>query len=146
MKKIICLLLLLALTLSLCACGDSGSGEAEPAAAGGLQMGYGRESIMPEGPINISGGANAEHRESTGFLDILYATCVAVSENGNTILLFSTDTLGAKAAWTREARQLINEATGIPEDHIHIAGTHTQRGLTGGVSGTNHSGTTGCQG
>ena len=65
MKRFIAMLLTLALILGLCACGGSEGGNTEPAAATGLQMGYGRESIMPEGPINISGGANAAHREST---------------------------------------------------------------------------------
>ena len=128
MKKLITLLLALALALSLLACGQSTDTDPQPATTAGLQMGYGRESIVPDGPVNISGGANAEHRESTGFLDILYATCIAISENGNTLLLFSTDTLGAKSGWTKDARALINEATGIPEENIHIAGTHTHSG------------------
>ena len=72
MKKLVSILLAFVLVLGLCACGGSGeNGSAEPAAAQGLQIGYGRESIMPEGQINISGGANAQHRVSTGFLYIL---------------------------------------------------------------------------
>ena len=128
MKRFVTMLLTLALMRGLCACGGGESGSQETQGAAALQMGYGRESIMPEGPVNISGAANAAHRESTGFLDILYASCVAISENGNTILLFSTDTLGAKSVWTQEARKLIFDATGVPEENIHIAGTHTHSG------------------
>lgn len=130
MKKFLAVFLILTIVLSLCACGGSGdnSGSTEPKAAEGLQVGYARESIMPEGQVNISGSANAEHRVSTGFLDILYASCVAISENGNTLLLFSTDTLGANDAWTKAARKLVNEATGVPEGNIQIGGTHTHSG------------------
>ena len=87
---------MLAIVLGLCACGGSGeeTAQTEPAYQG-LQVGYGRESIMPIGQVNISGSGNQEHRVSTGYLDILYATCIAITEGENTILLFSTDTLGA---------------------------------------------------
>jgi len=131
MKKLFAVILIFATLLGLCACDGSGEGDngstTEPKAQG-LQIGYARESIMPNGQVNISGGANAEHRVSSGFLDILYATCIAVSENGSTLLLFSTDTLSAKTLWTEEARKLINEATGVPEENIHIGGTHTHSG------------------
>lgn len=128
MKKIISLLLLLALTLSLCACGGSNTAETEPAAYTGLQMGYARESIMPEVPVNISGSGNQAHRLSIGYLDILYATCIAITEGDTTILLYSTDTLAARTPWTNEARTLISEATGVPEHNIQIGGTHTHSG------------------
>ena len=135
MKKLISVFLMLAIVLSLCACGGSGEGEGtEPAAAQGLQIGYGRDSIMPQGQVNISGSGNQEHRVSTGFLDILYATCIAITEGDNTILLFSTDTLTAKSSWTTEARRQISEATGVPQENIQIAGTHTHSGPAVGGS------------
>jgi hypothetical protein len=102
MKKIISLLLLLALTLSLCACGSSNTAETEPAAYTGLQMGYARESYMPEGKVNLSGAGNNVHRVSVGYMDYLYATCIAISEGDNTILLFSTDALSVNKASARE--------------------------------------------
>lgn len=129
MKKLLCALLTLAVVFSLCACGGNGGGEAtEPTVPQGLQVGYARESIMPEGQVNISGSGNQAHRVSDSFLDILYATCIAISENGNTILLYSTDTLTAKTGWTATARQLISNATGVPQENIHIGATHTHSG------------------
>lgn len=132
MKKFLCLCLSLLMVLSMVACGGSGSagenGNATAPKAEGLQIGYARESIMPEGQVNMSGSGNQAHRISTGFLDILYATCLAISENGNTILLYSTDTLTAKSGWTRQARLLISGATGVPQENIHIGGTHTHSG------------------
>ena len=134
MKKIMAILLSCAIVLGLCACGGSGSSSEETKPAEGLQVGYGRASIMPEGNINISGGGNQAQRVSNGYLDILYATCIAASENGNTILLFSTDTLSAKNAWTQNVRKQINEATGIPEENIQIGATHTHSGPAVGGS------------
>ena len=79
MKKLIVIALVLALTLSLWACGESG-GATEPEAPKGLQMGYARESYMPDGQVNLAGSGNNAHRVSVGYMDILYATCIAVSE------------------------------------------------------------------
>ncbi len=118
------------MVFGLCACGGS-EGEKAPE---GLQIGYARESIMPEGQVNISGSGNQEHRVSNGFLDILYATCIAISENGNTVLLYSTDTLTAKESWTTTARRSISAATGVPESNIHIGATHTHSGPAVGGS------------
>ena len=135
MKKLISVLLLLAIVLGLCACGGNGGENVttEPAYQG-LKIGYGRESIMPQGQVNISGSGNQEHRISTGFLDILYATCIAITEGDTTVLLFSTDTLTAKNSWTIEARRQISEATGVPQKNIQIGGTHTHSGPAVGGS------------
>lgn len=128
MKKWLSLFLTLVMLLGLCACGESGNGSTEPAAPAGLQIGYARESIMPENSVNISGSGNQAHRLSIGYLDILYATCIAITEGDTTILLYSTDTLAARTPWTNEARTLISEATGVPEHNIQIGGTHTHSG------------------
>ena len=133
MKKVWSFILILAVIFSLCACGDNG-GSGETKAPEGLQVGYARESIMPEGQVNISGAGNQQHRISVGFLDYLYATCIAVSENGNTVLLYSVDALSSNKVWTEEARKLINEATGVPVTNIHIAATHTHSGPAVGGS------------
>ena len=135
MKKFLSVLLMLAMVLGLCACGGNGeTATTEPEAPKGLQIGYARESIMPVGQVNISGSGNQEHRVSTGYLDILYATCIAITEGDNTVLLFSTDTLTAKANWTGEARRQISTATGVPQENIQIAGTHTHSGPAVGGS------------
>jgi len=133
MKKLLSVLLAVGLVFGLCACGSSGSGETTQAAVEGLQVGYARENLLPNGQVNMSGYGNQAHRISTGYLDIIAATCIAASENGNTVLLFSTDTLTAKGNWTAEARRLICQATGVPENNIQIGGTHTHSsGAVGG--------------
>ena len=125
MRKSITIILALAIVLGLCACGGSGASKAPE----GLQIGYARKDIMPENAaVNISGGGNEAHRISTSYIDLLFVTCLAISENGNTILIYSTDTLTAKEKWTNEARQMISKATGVPEANIQIGGTHTHTG------------------
>ena len=133
MKKLIAYLLIFVIVLGLCACGSSGSGETTQPAPQGLQIGYARESLLPNGNVNMNGYGNQEHRISTGYLDIIAATCIAASENGNTVLLYSTDTLNSKSNWTAEARNLISQATGVPAENIQIGATHTHSsGAVGG--------------
>ncbi len=126
MKRFFACFLAVVITLGLCACTTGGAEDSEAtASAAGLHVGYARESILPEGQVNMSGYGNQAHRISSGYLDILAATCIAASDGGNTVLLFSTDTLTAKDNWTAEARAMINQATGVPERNIQIGGTHT---------------------
>ena len=133
MKKLMVMALVLALTLSLWACGESGEAT-EPEAPKGLQMGYARESFMPDGQVNLAGSGNNAHRVSVGYMDILYATCIAISEGDDTILLFSTDALSVNKVWNEEIRQLISEDTGVPAYNIQIGATHTHSGPT--IGGT----------
>ena len=107
MKRILACLLTFVIVLGLCACSNSGSGETTQPAVQGLQIGYARESLIPSGNVNMSGYGNQEHRISTGYLDIIAATCIAASENGNTVLLYSTDTLNSKSngGYRRSRRQ-----------------------------------------
>ena len=123
MKRLLALLLALTMTLGLCAC--NGSGEEKNPAAEGLQTGYARESIMPEETVNMAGYGNQAHRLSTGYKDILYASCVAASENGTTVLMFSLDLLRPAGNWTEEFREKIATATGIPGANIMFCATHT---------------------
>ena len=125
MKKIASIILVLAMVLGLCACGGTGEGSGDTAAVEGLQVGYAREKIMPETEVPLGGYGNGVNRISTGYLDYLYATCIAFSENGETVLLFTQDLLRSVQSWTNEARDLITGATGVPADHIQFSATHT---------------------
>ena len=136
MKKLLSLLLVLVMTLSLCACTGGGNGETtEPAASQGLQVGYARESITPGNGVNMRGYGNDAHRLSTGFLDYIYATCIALKDGDDIVLLYSTDLLTSDLNWTNEARASINQATGVPESNIQIGATHSH---TAPAIGTSH--------
>ncbi len=123
MKKLITMVLVLALTLSLCAC--QGSGSEDGGKTEGFTAGYARASILPEGPVPMGGYGNSANRISNGYLDIPYVTCLAMSENGETVLMFSEDLLRSTTAWTNAARERILRETGVPADHIMAAATHT---------------------
>ena len=71
------------------------------------------------------GGYGDTNRISTGFLDYLYCTCIAMSDGDETVLLFKQDLVRSYEPWVEKARVLITAATGIPADHIMICSTHT---------------------
>ncbi len=91
----------------------------------GLQVGYARESITPGDGMNMRGYGNDAHRLSTGALDTLYATCIALRDGDTTILLYSTDLLCADVDWTEQAREMLNVELGIPMENIQIGATHS---------------------
>ena len=57
-----------------------------------LLAGYARADITPEGSVHMQGG-DWRNRISTGVLDPLYATCIALTVGDETVLLYTTDTL-----------------------------------------------------
>ena len=93
-----------------------------------LRAGYARESITPNFEVNMRGYGNDAHRISTGVLDTLYATCLALQDGEDTILLYSTDLLCSEALWVVEAREMLNKAFRIPKQNIQFGATHVHTG------------------
>lgn len=125
MKKLLCLILALATAVSLCACGG---GEEEQESAG-LQVGFGRESILPDQDgVQIAGG-DASSRISHGFLDPVEVTCVAITEGEETVLLYTIDFIVVSDE-VYGAQSKIARATGIPEKNIILNTTHTHSGVS----------------
>lgn len=124
MKKWIAVFLTLVLVLGLCACSESGEGAKKE----GLYVGYGRESIVPEYQVHMSGG-DWKSRKSNGFMDMQYVTCVALTEGGQTLLMYTMDFIGSSDSFVNPARKAISEATGVPEANIWMNGTHTHAGV-----------------
>ena len=125
MKKILSFALSFLILLSLCACAGNGGGntQTEPAAAKTLQVGYGREAIMPTVPTHLSGGSDA-NRIHTGVLDTLYVTCIAITDSaGNTLMLVSQDLI--RSSQYKAVRSEVKKATGILEGNIMVAATHS---------------------
>lgn len=126
MKKFLCIFLSVILLLCLCACGASEEKPGENAAAEGLQVGFGRESMMPRGSCWL--GGNGEGRVSEGFSDMSYVTCVAITEGEETILLYTADII-SPGDWLGNTEKAITEATGVSAERILFAATHTHSGV-----------------
>lgn len=126
MKKILSVIMTLVLVLSLCACGASGQGGANTA---GLQIGYAKQTISPDlatmGAVGLGGYSDAETRKATGYLDYIYATCIAMTEGEETVLLYTVDMTAVNMDVANKCRGKISDATGIAEDHIFFGATHT---------------------
>ena len=90
-----------------------------------LKVGFGREKITPTMEVYISGGGNPK-RLSTGILDDLYITCIAITDSSdNTVLVFTEDMQQVSSPFIDPGVEGVVEATGIPQENIIIAATHT---------------------
>ena len=128
MKKLLSLILAVVMVLSLCACADAGnSGDKEQAPAG-LQAGFGRENITPDGAVGLSGYQDSATRRMKNVLDYIYATCVALRSGEETLLVYTIDMIAMRDTWADKVRATVSEATGIPTDHIMVGATHTHSG------------------
>ena len=140
MKKLISLLLACVMVLGLCACSSSGNTEstetkgAEATEATGevregLWAGFNRQSITPtELGVPIAGG-DSSARLSTGVLDEVSTTCIAIQMDGETYLIFTCDFMILYASIIEPVKAAINSATGVPADHILFNCTHTHSGV-----------------
>lgn len=94
-----------------------------------LKVGFGRTDITPEQYYGLAGFGTDGRRICDNILDRPMATCVALSDGeGQTFLLFSSDTLYVSELQTALVREAITAATDIPGDHVLIVGTHTHAG------------------
>ncbi len=116
MKKLVTLLLTLAIILGLCACGGEAGGK------NGLQVGFGRASTLPDEQVTLAGG-DAKTRKSQGFMDEIFATCIAITEGEETVLLYTLDTITIlETVYT--VQEDISAATGISTENIILNATH----------------------
>lgn len=128
MKKVICLLLAALFILGITACGAGSSAPVETESAqSGLQIGYGRVNITPSKPVCLQGG-NYKNRLSTVTMDYLYATCIAIKENEQTILLYTIDIKLAVGGFIEPLKAGISARTGVPKENIFLQATHTHSG------------------
>lgn len=123
MKKMICLILTAILVLGLCACGESGG------AAKGLQVGFNRQSITPTvSGVPIAGG-DSSARPSSGFLDEVTVSCVALSKDGETYLVYTCDFMVLYNSVIDPVKMTVSTATGVPKENILFNCTHTHSGV-----------------
>ena len=124
MKKCAVWILVFSLVLSLGACKSAPQSTETTSPQAGLQVGYAKVNITPGYSVGLSGYSNAEVRRSEGFLDHIYATCIAMSQGTETILLYTVDTIAMTHNEAEFFRGMITRATGIPGDKIFFGATH----------------------
>lgn len=102
-----------------------------------LIAGYARVNITPDYAVTMSGYGNDAVRISSGFSSYLYATCVALSDGEDTVIVIQTDLSQADPDVVAEVRGWVKTKHGIPAENVMIAATHSHSSPT--VSGTNAS-------
>lgn len=127
MKRTISLILVILMLLSLCACGDEAGGKAGGDTAA-FQVGFGRENVTPEAPVNLAGGGDP-NRISTEVWDSLFVTCVAMTDpTGNTVLVITSDLQSVPSKGSGFTNDILNtaeKATGVPKENILLSATHS---------------------
>lgn len=138
--RILSIALCVAMLLSIAACGGDSSatlntrkyayGESVPdgdkTATKGFRVGYGRTEIMPKDSVPLDSYGNALQRMSTGFLNMIYFTCIAITdEEDNTLLLMTHDLTQSRTDILDELRQYAKNKYGVDPSYVHLSGTHT---------------------
>lgn len=126
MKKIITLLLVLAMVFGLCACGGSGEGgKTDAPAEDALQVGYAKISITPDYSMNLGGFGDESTRLSEGFVDRIYATCLAFTQGEETILVYTVDAQNMSVEMIKSIRNVVSRIVEVPAEKIYIGATHS---------------------
>ena len=125
MKKILSILLTIAIVFGLCACGSSGNEEKKPE---GLQVGFGKIDVTPDFSVGLGGLGDDYTRRSEGLISYVYITCIAISENDNTILLYTMDFSGCNESTAELIRSKVSPETGVPVENIFCGATHNHSG------------------
>ncbi|MBR0467014.1 MAG: hypothetical protein IJJ40_05960 [Clostridia bacterium] len=139
-KRIFALILCVAMLLAVAGCGSNDAistptrklleGESEidgdDVPSSGFRVGYGRTDIMPDDSIPLGSYGNAMQRFSTGYLNKIFFSCIAITDDSDkTMLLMSWDFTQCKDDYLKEFRQYAKNKYGIDENYVHLSGTHT---------------------
>lgn len=99
----------------------------------GLEVGIATTDITPPGPYRLSGYFH--ERVSDGTHDPLLAKAIVFKQGEQSAVLVFCDLIGIQADLADRAREEASRATGIPQNHISIAATHSHTGpLYAGVN------------
>lgn len=129
MKRIVTLLLALAMAVSLIACAKGEATQPQQDAAPKyetLHVGFGKAKIQPPDLNIVLTGGGDPNRYVENVFDIMYVTCIAITDtNGETALFYTNDIQSAAQSWTIPCREFISEKFGVPFEKIFVASTHT---------------------
>ena len=128
MKQLLCVSLAILLMLALVACGETEETVEVPAWEGEFSAGYGKVNVTPKFPVLMPGyrATGEATRKSQGVLNELYITCVALTdETGNTVLLYTYDSVYIDNTIAPKLLQNISQGTDIPQNQIFVCATHS---------------------
>ena len=104
---------------------ETGDPSSETPVTGGLKVGFSRLSIMPEDSVPLGGYGNTSRRMSNGSMDDIYVQCVFLTdENDDSLILLFYDAIRV-GSWLSSTRKQVSKATGISEDRIFCAASHS---------------------
>ena len=133
MKRVLTLILAVLMVLSVFA-GCGGEKKEEKLAEkkfGGFAVGYAKADITPDYTLKHGIVGNNDHntRLSTGVLEPIMATCLALTdEDGTTMLVYGTDLHGTYPDVLAQVQAQLNEKTGLPKENIEYNATHNHCG------------------
>ena len=87
-----------------------------------LKAGFSRVDITP--PLGSFIAGYFRDRYAKGILDPIYLNAVAVTDGAETAVIITADILYLTAKYADEVRALIEERTGIPQNHVMISSLH----------------------
>lgn len=127
MKRIIAYVLLIVLTAGLLGCKSTPiQPETATTQVSTFSVGYAKVDVTPDFSVPLNGYGNIETRMSTGFLDRIYATCVAITDERNeTVLLFAYDMASADPKFLTTLRASVSQKTGVAEHNIMLTASHS---------------------
>ena len=88
-------------------------------------VGYNRQIVNPDASIPLTGYSTEAVRFHTAITEDICITCVAFSDGTTTVLAIGVDLCTLRDDVSHKFRELVAQATGLPETHIFIAATHT---------------------
>src|SRR5690606_13343748 len=97
-----------------------------PVLSADLQVGASVTKITPPRGVPMAGYYHIRLNEGTH--DHLYARSLVLSDGNTRAAIVSCDLIGMPREIATKSRQLIQERTGIPSDHVMISATHTHTG------------------
>ena len=95
-----------------------------------LKAGFGRIVCLPDDPIvHIAGNDAKTDMNTDGVRDDLAVTCIALSQGGQTYLIYTCDTVTINDFYV-DIEKAVSQATGVTPDHIILNATHTHSAPT----------------
>ncbi len=90
-----------------------------------LQAGFAKINMTPDYPIGLAGYGGDKTRLWDKIEEEIYTTCIAVSNEKETILIYTADVLAFRVALQERFRAAVSKETGIPQENIFFGAIHS---------------------